>query len=194
MKSKSLKNLYDVSVNTIHEINQLYGREHANDYLLPGIVGSSYKRIKSSSNILGATWGIIKDAFGIGEQSVQQDEEFAQDPNRILDSTDEFGNLLQNQNMDLDIKSRPDGHELNMIPRYYTLRLQDPSQLSADLGEILTTAHEAALKFKYKMKVKDKCETLSDMMERRTVTKRQASNRFKRTRTQGKDSNTYQVS
>lgn len=194
MKSKSLKNLYDVSVNTIHEINQLYGREHANDYLLPGIVGSSYKRIKSSSNILGATWGIIKDAFGIGEQSVQQDEEFAQDPNRILDSTDEFGNLLQNQNMNLDIKSRPDGHELNMIPRYYTLRLQDPSQLSADLGEILTTAHEAALKFKYKMEVKDKCETLSDMMERRTVTKRQASNRFKRTRTQGKDSNTYQVS
>jgi hypothetical protein len=44
------------------------------------------------------------------------------------------------------------------------------------------------------MEVKDKCETLSDMMERRTVTKRQASNRFKRTRTQGKDSNTYQVS
>ena len=192
--SESLKNLYDVTVQTIHEINELYGRENASDYLLPGIVGSMVKRVHHQRNKVGAFWDYVKDQFGIGNQSVQQDEDFQQDSNRILDSVDEFGNLLINKGLNISTNTRPDGHELNMIPRYYTLRLQDPSQLSADLGDILSTAHLAALKYKYKQDIKDKCETLSDMMERRSVMKRSLKSKFKLQEIKGSESNTYKIS
>ena len=192
--SQSLKKLYDVTVQTIREINGLYGRENASDYLLPGIVGSMVKRVHHQRNKVGAFWDYVKDQFGIGNQSVQQDEDFQQDSNRILDSVDEFGNLLINKGLNISTNTRPDGHELNMIPRYYTLRLQDPSQLSADLGDILSTAHLAALKYKYKQDIKDKCETLSDMMERRSVMKRSLKSKFKLQEIKGSESNTYKIS
>jgi hypothetical protein len=69
----------------------------------------------------------IKDKLGIGNQSIQQDSDYAQDIQRVMSKTDDFGDLVKQRALQISDGTRPDGSELNMIPRYYTAKLDDPS-------------------------------------------------------------------
>jgi hypothetical protein len=41
--------------------------------------------------------------------------------------TDNFGDLVKQRALQISDGTRPDGSELNMIPRYYIDKLDDPS-------------------------------------------------------------------
>lgn len=192
-KSKNLKRLYDLVLETNRDINRLYGRENFDEYLLPGITGSLFKYMKGRGSVATGALQYAKDELGIGEQGIQQDPEFRQTAERILNNTDDFGDMINNRNISISDGTRPDGSELNMIPRHYTSILDDPSQLSSDLVGMMAQAYKSAADYHFKSEVKDECETLADMMKRRDVYKRKGLKFWEYKRIPGQDSNTYHI-
>lgn len=193
MNSPTLRNLYNVVLETSREINQMYNRDNFDEYLLPGITGSVFKYQKNKTSLSNGILQYVKDKFGIGDQSVQQDQDFQQNINRILGITDDFGNIVEQKGVNISDGTRPDGSELNMIPRYYVNKLDDPSQLSSDLIGIMAEAYKSAADYKYKSEVRDQCETIADMMRFRDVYKKKTFKPWQLKRISGNDSNTYAI-
>ena len=52
-----------------------------------------------------------------------------------------------------------------MIPQYYTKRLKDPSQLSADLINMVATYYKMSCDYENGTAIKDKVETVLDTMK-----------------------------
>jgi hypothetical protein len=81
-----------------------------------------------------------------------------------------------------------DGRVFSVIPIRYNHPLSDPKLISKDLIGIVGEYYEAALNYKYKDEIKDKIESLIDILENREFTKNTTSG----TKTvSGKDTNTY---
>lgn len=111
-----------------------------------------------------------------------------------MSKTDDFGDLVKQRALQISDGTRPDGSELNMIPRYYTAKLDDPSQLSSDLIGMMAEAYKLASDYHFKSEVKDKCETIADMMKNRDVYKNKSLKFWEKQRIEGSKSNTYQIS
>lgn len=194
--SKTLKALYDGILSTMDEANQQFtNRTNYDRYLLPQITGSFFKRLKHQRGKFRQIWEYIKDGIGFGEQGVLQDYEFGKDSNNNLANLDETGTEVQNQVSSQDVLMsgvRPDGHSLNLIPQYYTKKLQDPSQLSMDLIGMVCEYYNKAKQFQYKHEIQSTCESIVDMMENRRVKKPTGIKR-KETEISGENSNTYKT-
>lgn len=191
--SKNLKALYDLVLQTNREINQLYDRQSFDEYLLPKITGSIFKYQKNKTNLSSGVLQYIKDELGIGDQSVQQDSDYAQDVQRVMAKTDDFGDLVKQRALQISDGTRPDGSELNMIPRYYIDKLDDPSQLSSDLIGMMAEAYKLAADYHFKSEVKYQCETIADMMKNRDVYKNKSLKFWEKQRIEGSKSNTYNI-
>lgn len=172
--SSTLSALYDEIFNTIKEANQNnYKRQNYDDYLLPQITGSLYKRMKNN-NWWSSFWSYVRDKVGIGDRVLPDDTEYGVSIEDIVQNIDDLGQIMQNGVQKFENLSRgvrADGRELNFIPMHYTRKLSDPSQLSADLIGITLEYYNNSLKFAEKSAIKDKCESIVDMMKNRKYEK-----------------------
>lgn len=173
--SKTLSALYDSILDTMKESNKMYsGRFNHDDYLLPQISGSLYKRLKNQSGKWRHALDFVKEKIGIGSQSTLQDSEFGNSSVNPINQLDEFGNEILNNIIDDNVLlsgQRPDGRSLNLIPQYYVKKLDNPGQLSADLIGIVCEYYNKASLFNNKKQIQSKCEGLVDQLANRSVTK-----------------------
>lgn len=175
-ESQTLKALYDEVVKTMTEANAMQSnRMYADNFLLPQVTGSIWKRMKRHS-----AWGKTKALFkyiaeviGIGYNP----DDFSQiGSNMALDFSDGEGNIVVNQT---PIQGEyPDGRTFHILPQYYTRKMQDPSQISSDLVNILSNYYKMSAYYKEKVAIKDDCETIVDFLEQRKT--KSTKTRFKK--------------
>lgn len=184
-KSTTLTNLHDLVIRTISESNALQtNRQYYDNHLLPQVMASSLRRmIRAKWGFLGELIKIIKEKLGILE-----------DPNSYLDTGE--GHSLDDYDSDAMLVSRnkkivgnyADGRSYNTIPQYYTRKLEDPSQISTDLVDMLISYYRMSALYSEKQKIKDDCETIVDKFERDSFLKHSGPDV---TKVEGKDSNTF---
>lgn len=175
-----LGELHQAVLNTMQESNVIYSnRNFHDDYLLPQIPGSLFKRMRGKG--WSGKWGAIRDYVkdGIGINDVRSiNLEYGQSPEDVLNQYDEFGEIVPRKDeADLETVTgrRPDGRDLHLVPQYYTRRLADPSQIASDLCGIVAEYYKQALTFQNKQEVKDTCESIVDMIEGRNVRKKKVN-------------------
>ena len=174
--SPTLKALYDEVVNTMHESNSMQSnRLYADDFLLPQITGSLYKRMKNHSAFgkLTALTQYIGESLGIGYNP----EDFSQiGSTAAADEYTSEGELVVN---DVPLHGQyPDGRTFHIMPQYYTRRMEDPSRISSDLVNILTNYYKMSQYYKERVAIKDDCETIVDFLEQRQT--KSSKTRFKK--------------
>ena len=163
--SKTLKALYDEVVKTMQESNAMQqNRTYADDFLLPSITGSIWKRMKRHS-----AWGKTKVLFKYLAESIgigYNPNDFSQiGSNMALDVIDSEGNTTINQT---PIQGEyPDGRTFHILPQYYTRKMDDASQISSDLVNIVTNYYKMSSYYAERVAIKDDCETIVDFLEQR---------------------------
>ena len=144
MQNKENRDFYNELVSTMKEANDYYyNRKFNNNYMLPQIEGSMYRYMKHKGLLKGFTSKVLS-GFVRTNEDTQMKEKAVQ---------------------------APDKQKLNLIPQYYTKRLEDPSIISADLIGIIMEYYDAAVNFDEKTKIKAKVETIKSILGRRTYTK-----------------------
>ena len=144
MQNKENRDFYNELVSTMKEANDYYyNRKFNNNYMLPQIEGSIYRYMKYKGLLKGFASKILS-GFVKTNEDTQMKEKAVQSP---------------------------DKQKLNLIPQYYTKRLEDPSIISADLIGIIMEYYDAAVNFDEKTKIKAKVETIKSVLGRRTYTK-----------------------
>lgn len=142
--SKTLSALYDGIKDTIAESNEIYSNiPYKNPYQLPGITGSTYRSFIKASKT-GKWGGVFKNRFGRLFKKTEQDLDFEK-----------------------SAATRPDGKQLSFIQQPFTAALKDPSEISMDLVGITMMYYAHAQQYKEKTKIKDQCESILDVIERR---------------------------
>ncbi len=231
MKSSTLKALYDAVYETIDQSNQLQTvRNYYDSYLLPQIQGSFFKVMKATK--WREAWEYIKDNKNgnlwqrlannpvtktLGSQASritsqnEQDDEFGQALSSLFSKTDDFGNTIEINNPDFLESSgiRADGRHLNMIPIYYTKKLEHPEHITSDLIGSVCEYYDKSVRFERKSRIKDTCEAIVDQIGQRKYLHSSTSSfidfgkavwselsgkkRKMRTIENGKESRTYQA-
>ena len=133
--------------------------------LLAGVAGATL------GATIGAGVGFQKGLLGTKHlmQQNEQDEVFGQALNNIFSKTDEFGNTLEINNPDFLESSgmRADGRQLNMIPIYYTKKLDNPAQITSDLIGSVCQYYDKSVRFNKRSQIKDTCEAIVDHIGQR---------------------------
>lgn len=97
-------------------------------------------------------------------QQNEEDEVFGQAITNIFSKTDDFGNNIEIVNPDFleSTGMRADGRQLNMIPIYYTRKLDNPAQITSDLIGSVTMYYDKSVRFNKRSAIKDVCESIVD--------------------------------
>lgn len=196
MNSPTLKALYLGVLESLNDANsKLYNRLYQDNYMLPGITGSMWKYMKGYG-MNGAVSQALRytlDHAGFTEQGISQDQSFGSVIKDILGSVSELDEFVQSESSfgTKTTGTRPDGRQFNIIPMYYTKKLEDTSQLSSDLVGMICEYYESACNFENKSEIKDFVESMVDVLENRRyeiVNKRTGNTEVK----EGKSSRTFQ--
>lgn len=172
MSSPTLRALYEASLEAMQNANaKLYNRLYQDDYMLPGITGSMWKYMKGHgmSGSVAQVLRYTKDHLGFTEQGIRQDTEFGSTLKDALATVTELGEYVAAESS-FGSKAtgvRPDGRQFNIIPQYYTKKLDDTSQLSSDLIGMICEYYESACNFENKSEIKDFVESMVDVIENR---------------------------
>lgn len=171
VNSNSLTALYNSIIDTMKKSNQYYKKTDVDNYLLPQITGSMFKRMKNQSGKWRHALDYVGEKLGFGKNASLQNEEFGINSNDVLDRFDETGNLsnLAREDNVVQTGTRPDGRSLNMIPQFYTSRLDNPGYISADLIGIVCEYYNKAFGFDNKSKIQNQCESIIDVLHDRKV-------------------------
>lgn len=147
--------------------SKLYNRLYQDDYMIPGITGSIWKYMKDyglSGSVSQAT-EYFKDHMGLTNQGIRQDKEFGQSIDDMLATITDMEEIVSSEDSNFGGKStgvRSDGRRFNIIPQYYTKKLDNPSQVSSDLVGITCEYYEMASLFENKSQIKDYIESIID--------------------------------
>lgn len=159
MKSKSLKALYDYSHESIVKANDMHtNRLYTDDYLLPQVEGGLRSRLHNSDHkgAVITTW--LGEKLGFGKDQAAQIMYGEYD---TLDETTDEGVWLKKERL---YGQFPDGRKFNTLPQYYTRKLKDPSRISLDLVGIISDYYKMSARYRNKLEVRDKVETLADVV------------------------------
>lgn len=200
--STTLQALYKGVYETIKESNEKnYALKYCDNYQLPQITGSFFKRLKRQGNKWHAAWEYVLDEVGWDGRLTPSDLDYGERIDHVLQNLDELGQASTNDSGTFNTKSvgtYGDGRRLNIVPQYYTRKLKDPSQLSSDLLGITLEYFNSSLRYSHKNSIKDKCEAIVDMMRNRTYYNEAASKKASKEAGQevikskpGSESNTY---
>lgn len=162
--SKTLWALYKESLNTMRESNAMQtNRLYTDNYLLPQMTGSIWKRMKRRS-LGGKIVALIK--------YISESIGFSYNPDDLqqIGSTSALDYVLSDGTTakvaDNTVHGQyPDGRTFNILPQYFTRRLQDPSQLDSDLINILSNYYKMSCMYKEKLAIRDDCETIVDYIK-----------------------------
>lgn len=174
-ESAALYNLYKKILETLKESNNNYFDENRLDpYRLPQISGSIFKYAEAMGR--NGVGKYIKEKVGFVDegQGILQDDSYASSIYSILDSPDEFQAMVTSES-DLRVRhirgTSADGRAFSIVPIRYTRPLSDPSLISKDLIGIIGEYYSSSLNAKYKNDIKDKIESLIDMLQYRDYIK-----------------------
>lgn len=174
---------------------KLFNRLYQDDYLLPGITGSMWKYAKNQGVVGAVTQATIYagDHLGFTKQGISQDTGFGQPVSQALDTINDLLEIVNQENSSFGGKvtgERPDGRSFNIIPQYYSKRLDNPSQLSSDLVGIICSYYENACNFENKSEIKDYIESILDVIQNRRyeILNKETGNKEKK---EGSSTNTF---
>ena len=189
--SPTLRALYDGILETNTQANaKMTNRTHVDNYQISQVTGSFWKRMKRHG-IWGATKRLfewIGEHLGVINSNSEEDMGWGQQAELMLN--DETGTPINDD--DLGTGTMPDGRQLNLIPQYFTRKLDDPSKLSSDIVGITLMYYKTACLYEHRSKIQNTCEAIVDMMhDRLYYTRNLWSGSLKRTEKQGSSSNTY---
>ena len=177
--SSTLQALYKGVYDTIKESNEKnYALKYCDNYQLPQITGSFFKRLKNQGSKWHAAWEYVKDEVGWDGRLLPTDLDYGERIDQILQNFDELGQVTNSDGGTFNTKAvgtYGDGRRLNIVPQYYTRKLKDPSQLSSDLIGITLEYFNSSLRYSHKNNIKDKCEAIVDMMHNRDYYNESAS-------------------
>lgn len=156
--SETLQALYDGIQKTIAESNEAYGREYADNFLLPQVECTSMERFARKSTYRGIKNFFAKlvgygRIFGINE-----------DPNDVESGQNEVESTEGRYNKISGVY--PDGRDFHIIPQYYTKKLKHPELISKDIVGITRDYYLMSRKYKERSEIKDDCEAIIDMLRR----------------------------
>ena len=176
-KGSALSTLYDETLSIINDSHINYGSTNFNKYLLPQELGSLYKRTKGHSWFSQTKWKIFFKVIGeyIGWSSVEDEEVYGQEVNSLLSEVDDLGNTTYGEygSGDFDeIGIRADGTPLNVIPKFKMKKLKDGSQISSDLGYILTNFYKASYKYKLRSEIQDDMDIIQEYVDNKQFIKK----------------------
>lgn len=176
-KNSALYTLYEETLSIIEDSHVNYGNTNFNKYLLPQELGSLYKRTKNYSWSGWTKYKIFFKVLGeyLGLSSVEDEEVYGQEVNSLLSEIDDLGN-----NVDYDYESgdfdevgiRADGTPLNIIPKFKMKKLKDGSQISSDLGRILSDFYKASQKYKLRSEIQDDLELIQEYVDHKQFIKK----------------------
>lgn len=170
VNNPELFKLYNMIHGTIAEANdRMENRQHQDNYLLPQISGSMYRRIKAANTWRGRFQAFLRyigEYLGIFKYSNEIDYGEDVDYNAVTESGEKTKSFsTRKQDIPL-LKNMPDGRSIHIIPQPFTLR-KNPENISANLIGITVMYYMMASEFKYKNDIKDQCEMIVDMMHDR---------------------------
>ena len=86
----------------------------------------------------------------------------------------------------------PDGRSFHILPQYYTRRLENPTQISSDLVNIITNYYKMSCYYDEKVRIKDDCETLVDFIrsQKSKSSTQYSDNNADKSAVQNKENNT----
>ena len=191
--SPTLKALYDGILETNAAANaKMTNRNHVDNYQISQVTGSFWKRMKRHG-IYGAFKNLLEwigEHLGIINSNSEEDMGWGQQAEYAIN--DDTGTPIKDE--DLGTGTMPDGRQLNVIPQYFTKKLDDPSKLSSDLVGITLMYYKSACLYDRRSKIQNTCEAIVDMMhDRKYYTRNMLSGSFKRTEKSGDSSNTYNM-
>lgn len=170
--SPTLKALYDGVVKYMTQSNdKMFNRMYSDNYQLPGMTGSMWKYMKAqgASGSVAAAIQYTKDHMGFTESGIRQDDSFGASLKEALAQVTDFQEVVYD-NSPFATKTtgtRPDGRQFNIIPQYYTNKLDDPSQVSSDLIGMVCEYYQKACDFENKSEIRDYVESMVDAIEKR---------------------------
>lgn len=170
--SPTLKALYDGVVKYMTESNnKLFNRMYSDNYQLPGMTGSMWKYMKAqgATGSVAAAIQYTKDHLGFTESGLRQDDSFGSSLKEALAQVTDLQEIVYD-NSPFATKTtgtRPDGRQFNIIPQYYTNKLDDPSQVSSDLIGMVCEYYQKACDFENKSEIRDYVESMVDAIEKR---------------------------
>lgn len=170
--SPTLKALYDGVVSAMTKSNRkLFNRSYSDNYQLPGMTGSIWKYMKSqgATGSVAAAIQYTKDHLGFTESGLRQDDDFGATLKEAISEVNDLQEIVYD-NSPFATKTtgtRPDGRQFNIIPQYYTNKLDDPSQVSSDLIGIVCEYYQKACDFENKSEIRDYVESMVDAIEKR---------------------------
>lgn len=170
--SPTLKALYDGVVSAMTKSNgKLFNRSYSDNYQLPGMTGSIWKYMKAqgATGSVAAAIQYTKDHLGFTESGLRQDDDFGATLKEAISEVNDLQEIVYD-NSPFATKTtgtRPDGRQFNIIPQYYTNKLDDPSQVSSDLIGIVCEYYQKACDFENKSEIRDYVESMVDAIEKR---------------------------
>lgn len=191
--SPTLKALYNGILETNASANaKMINRNHVDNYQISQVTGSFWKRMKRHG-----IWGAFKNMLewlgehlGVINSNSEEDMGWGQQAEYAIN--DDTGTPINDD--DLGTGTMPDGRQLNVIPQYFTKKLDDPSKLSSDLVGITLMYYKSACLYDRRSKIQNTCEAIVDMMyDRKYYTRNMLSGSFKRTEKAGSSSYTYNM-
>ena len=164
--------MYKSIIDTMRKAySNMENRSHSDPYLLPQITGSMYKYMQghATGKVDGAiSW--LKDNIGLNGIT-QNDSDYGYDENSDVEDNQVDEAIDDKLKRIGTLKNMPDGHVMHFIPQFYTKRNR-PELISKDLVGIISTFYNMSSRYKYKTAIKDDCETIVDMLEKRNYKKK----------------------
>lgn len=170
--SPTLKALYDGVVTAMSKSNdKLFNRAYSDNYQLPGMTGSIWKYMKAqgATGSVAAAIQYTKDHLGFTESGLRQDDDFGTTLKEALSNVNDLQEIVYDDSpfATKTTGTRPDDRQFNIIPQYYTNKLDDPSQVSSDLIGIVCEYYQKACDFENKSEIRDYVESMVDAIEKR---------------------------
>uniref|UniRef100_A0AAU8B7N6 Uncharacterized protein n=1 Tax=Dulem virus 42 TaxID=3145760 RepID=A0AAU8B7N6_9CAUD len=165
MKDDRYKRLHKAVLDLMAKANEKQSnRQFKDNYLLPSISGTLLHRIKNApwGSKARAVFQWFREKIGLSRST---EDDSVEGVSLVSDhSTNEADQIFDKHKNSLRGKY-PDGRSFNMIPQYYTKRMEDPSIISTDLINILYQYYLMSASYEKKQAIRGECETLIDMLQ-----------------------------
>ena len=170
--SKTLQDLYNGVQQTLVESNDMYGRQYADNFLLPQKECTFLGRLRRKPFWAGI-WYYIKRITSLG-RSKKEDNVSTLGSGRLVGRYDDPNDTEIGQSVQEDINGNynkvrgtyPDGRSFHIIPQYFSKRMKHPEYISRDVVDITASYYRMAEMYKQRSLVRNDCEAILDVLQR----------------------------
>lgn len=161
----AINKMYNLVVQVMRDANKMQtNRQYTNEYQLPQVKGGLWRMIKASKGLkskIGAIFKWAKEKIGFGKDNLDENNTWT---TQMYSDQDQTGHNISGQ-LENITGSYADGHVFNSLRQYYISKLENPSEISRDLVNIVASYYMMSTKFDERQKIKDECETIVDYIK-----------------------------